>query len=381
MLHTLERALKQLLAAFLRILLGSRHAAGFYPGLHSRILIIRQHNQLGDMLCVVPLLRALRADLPDAHITVMASPVNYDVMANNRYVDDIIKFDKSEFTGRIGWKLYRFPGYALQLRKRGFDIVLVPSTVSTSFTSDLLAYLSGARIRIGAGSIDGKDNPSSFFFTHPRELDWRNTLASHQVQRNMDIWPNPLSRSVDPSLEMTLTKEELIDGKSFIDSVLSGFKRVIIYHPGAGKLLNRWPARAFAAVAAELAAIEDAATIVTSGPMDEEPVNEMRSTLQAPVHLVSNQPIRRVASILRFADLVVSNDTGIMHVAAAVGTPVLSLFGPTDPAQWAPLGSRHRYLLGKGGDIRAIPIRSVVECAREMLRAGQKEERRVKSSE
>ena len=66
-------------------------------------------------------------------------------------------------------------------------------------------------------------------------------------------------------------------------------------------------------------------------------------------------------------DLVVSNDTGIMHVAAAAGAPVLSLFGPTDPKQWAPIGEFHRFIVGEGGRIDRISLESVLEAAREIL--------------
>jgi len=139
------------------------------------------------MLCAVPLLRALRLRYPDSRISLLASPVNYAPMLGNRYVDEVINFDKREFVGKEGGSLFHFPGYVRRLRKKKFDIAVVPSTVSTSFTSDLLAFLSGAPIRIGAGSIQGIPNPSGFFFTHPRDLDWRGKKGYHQVRRNMDI--------------------------------------------------------------------------------------------------------------------------------------------------------------------------------------------------
>jgi len=75
-----------------------------------------------------------------------------------------------------------------------------------------------------------------------------------------------------------------------------------------------------------------------------------------------------VASILSAADLLVTNDTGIMHVGGAVGAPVLSLFGPTDPYQWAPIGPVHRFIRAEDGNIDTIPIDEVLKHAREMLR-------------
>ena len=367
----LERLFKRCLSAGLRLALGSAATetldTRFAPGNSPRIFVIRQHNQLGDMLCVVPLLRALRLRYPESWISLLASPVNYEPMVGNRYVDEVIKFDKREFVGKEGGSLLHFPGYVRLLRKKRFDVAVVPSTVSTSFTSDLLAFLSGARVRIGAGSIQGVPNPSAFFFTHPRDLDWRGLKDYHQARRNMDIWPDRFVKESDLTIELTLTEDELTKGKSFLQRLSGGAPRVIVYHPGAGKKPNQWPADLFARLADELSGSLSAATVITSGPMDEEPVRGMAGALHRPFELIKNQPIRAVASAIRFADLVVSNDTGIMHVAAAVGTPVLSLFGPTDPGEWAPTGERHRYIRGEDKDIGKIPFDAVLRTAKEML--------------
>jgi ADP-heptose:LPS heptosyltransferase len=368
----LEHFFKRSLSACLRLVLGSAAAESlntrFAPGASPRIFVIRQHNQLGDMLCVVPLLRALRLRYPGSWISLLASPVNYEPMVGNRYVDEVIKFDKREFIGKEGGSLLRFPGYVRLLRKKRFDIAVVPSTVSTSFTSDLFAFLCGARMRIGAGSIQGVSNPSAFFFNHPRDLDWRGLKDYHQVRRNMDIWPDRFGDESDLTIEITLTEDELRKGKSLLQSLSRGASRVIVYHPGAGKKPNRWPAELFARLADELSAALSAATVITSGPMDEDPVRDMAGALKTRFELIQNQPIRDVASAIRFADLVVSNDTGIMHVAAAVGTPVLSLFGPTDPGEWAPTGKRDRYIRGEDQEIGNIPFETVLRTAKEMLR-------------
>jgi len=373
--RSLERAFKRSLASFLGFLFDARRPVPFVAGPSPRILVIRQHNQLGDMLCVVPLLRALRAAYPAAFIALMASPVNHDVMLYNRYLDEVIDFDKKRFMGK--GRILRFPGYIRSLRSRRFDIALVPSTVSTSFTSDLLAYLSGAKLRAGAGTIDGKENPSAFFLTHRQTLDWRGNDARPQVLRNLDIWPGNLGTTPDLSVEMTLLEDELQWGKSFVFNVKDASNGIIVYHPGAGKTPNRWPADWFSFVANLIAEKHGTATIITAGPMDAEAVSVMVRGLRCPHRIVHNKPIRRVASILHFASLVISNDTGVMHVAAAAGAPVLSLFGPTPPEQWAPIGPRHRYLRGEGGDITTIKPEMVIEAAEEMFIAGGRGKQRM----
>jgi len=232
----LERLFKRCLSAGLRLALGSAATetldTRFAPGNSPRIFVIRQHNQLGDMLCVVPLLRALRLRYPESWISLLASPVNYEPMVGNRYVDEVIKFDKREFVGREGGSLLHFPGYVRLLRKKRFDVAVVPSTVSTSFTSDLLAFLSGAQVRIGAGSIQGVPNPSAFFFTHPRDLDWRGLKDYHQVRRNMDIWPDRFGDESDLTIEITLTEDELNMTLRLENRMCNGVKKLF----GAGTI-------------------------------------------------------------------------------------------------------------------------------------------------
>ena len=320
------------------------------------------------MLCVVPLLRALRQRYPDAYLALMASPVNVDVMRGNRYLDEVILYDKREFLEHGRLHLISFFKFVRSLRARKFTVALVPSTVSTSFTSDLLAYLSGAPCRIGAGVLNGHSNKSAFLFTVPLALDWESTPDRHQTVRNIDSAADlDLGHPSNLSLEITLLAEEEKAGHALVEQVKRGKRYVVGYHPGAGKPPNRWPSDRFASVISQLSKELDAAAIVTCGPMDLDVVKELEKGLDGSFYLLTGQPIRRVAAILKSVDLVITNDTGIMHVAAAVGVPVLSLFGPTSPEQWAPQGERHRYIAGENGDIRTIALEKVVENARSMI--------------
>ena len=331
------------------------------------VLVVRQHNQLGDMLCVVPLLRALRRSHPGARIALLASPVNAGVMQGNSCLDEVILYDKREYLGRAGMRPGAAIGFLRRLRERKFDLVLTPSTVSMSATSDMLAMATGAGIRIGPGSLDGRPNPSRGAYTHPVNLDWRHSPHRHQTLRNLDVATALGLPEVPLHSEITLTEDEVAGAKSFLLKVSLPPASFVVYHPGAGKPPNRWPAGRFAELANAIAGETGMGTVVTSGSFDRVPVGEMTAALRVRYSVLENRPIREVAAVLRQARLVVSNDTGIMHVAGAVGTPVLSLFGPTDPHQWAPLnrGSRD---IGEGGSaIDRIETREVLEAARSML--------------
>ncbi len=319
------------------------------------------------MLCVVPLLRALTERYPACKLTLLTSPVNHEIMLHHRYLDEVVEFDKQRFFHRGIFHLCRLARYIRGLRRKHFDAVVVPSTVSSSFTSDLLGYLSGAPVRVGAESIDGRANPSSFFFTHPTMLDWRREPHRHQTLRNLDIARCLGLATPDLSISMTLLDEEEREGRRYVAEAKGGRRKAIGLHPGAGKMPNRWPLERFVNVAKALADEFDAELFVTVGPMDLDLVEPLCTILQGRIQLIQNQAVRRVASILSKMDLVISNDTGIMHVAAAVGAPVLALFGPTDPGQWAPIGSRIRYIQGKEGKIEAIGGEEVLDAARSML--------------
>jgi ADP-heptose:LPS heptosyltransferase len=368
-LRSVERLLKKLLLTVLRGVFRPRRIPPVDPASFSRILVIRQHNQLGDMLCVTPLLRALREKFPGGFLALMTSPVNYDVMLHNGSLDEVVNFDKRDFLDDRGLHLIVFWRFIRSLRSRRFDLVIVPATVSTSVTSDLMAFLTGARVRIGAGNINGRPNPSSFFYTHERALDWPEGAHRHQTERNLDIADLLSLSSADLTLELALTREERDWGSTMIRTMSDGRRPVVAYHVGAGKRPNRWPAGKFVSLIDAISRETGTSSAIISGPMDDGPVQEVVSRLSYGHYLIEKQSIRAVASCLAAVDLLVSNDTGIMHVGAAVGTPVLSLFGPTDPTQWAPCGVRNRYIVSRSGDMNDITVDEVLQQVRDMLRS------------
>lgn len=366
MLRRLERYSIRLFLGLLKFVIGSRTPIDLAVRPFGNVLVIRQHDQLGDMLCAVPLLRGLRERYREARIVLMTSPVNHEVMLHSPYVDEIIKYDKREFLGSFFIKPAKVLKYIGRLRKGGFELVVVPSTVSASVTSDLLSYLSGATCRVGAESFDGTRSPSGVFFNCPVRLDWKGDPHRHQALRNLDIASMLHLDVTDLSSKIKVTEEEVDCARDFLSAAgMTG--PLVAYHPGAGKPPNRWPADRFAYVAVALANEFRMGTVITHGPMDDEPVRVMKSRLVSPFLVVEKKTIREVAAVLSLVRLVISNDTGIMHVAAAVGTPVLSLFGPTDPHQWAPIGAKNRFIEGKGEDIRSISVEEVLALAREML--------------
>jgi ADP-heptose:LPS heptosyltransferase len=359
----LEKHLKHALSTLLGLFLPRGHLQEVPLDSIRNILVIRQHNELGDMLCAVPLLRALRQRFPGAFVGLIASPVNYEVMLHNPFVDEVILYDKFRFF-RAPTRIFAF---LRKLRERQYDLVIVPSTVSVSFTSDAMAYLCGARYRVGAGSLNGVENVASHFFNLPVAAGWTSDAPVHQTERNLDFVRCIGVQNDDLSIVIQLTDDEKKAAENLLRSHLRAGQISIGFHPGAGKPRNRWPAEQFAHLADRLASETGALIVITGGPMDDESVGRMTKILQSPFVLAKDKSIREVAAIIDRLSLYVTNDTGVMHVAGATSTRVLSLFGPSDPYQWAPKSQRHRFLLSRNHEMNSLTEEEVHAAAIEML--------------
>jgi heptosyltransferase-2 len=325
-----------------------------------RILVIRQHNQMGDMLLAVPAFRALRAKFPDAIIGVVSSTLNRGVLQNNPYINGLFLYDKKNALSLIS--LVR------RLRGEKFDLVIVLHTVSFSFTSIVLAVLSGASLRIGSTSEKVGDSLNGSFLSLTLPLpDGRELAEMSESEHNLyplraiGVDTSDLSPLIVPSPENDRWAESFDSHHWNPDCVR------LAVHPGAGKAENIWPPQNHAEVVNALARRQAVSVIVVQGPRDEQSVQEFLDRCQSPVTLAAGRGIGEVAALLRRADLVICNDTGVMHVAAAAGATTLAVFGPTDPHRWAPRTNNLHIVRAPGGILGALPPEDVAARAEEIL--------------
>ena len=319
------------------------------------ILVVRQHDQLGDMLCAIPLLRSLRERFPSAHMTLVASPKNYQIMLHNPYVDEVVNYDKRRFFPGLHniWHFYR------DITSRPYDLAVVPATVSISTTSNMIAFLSGAQLRVGPRVLQGRTNSTSFCFTTQVKLDWTSEPRRHQTLRNLDVLQPLRITTPDLSCPLGFTTEEINTAKVLLEHARSRHSILVGLHPGAGKAANRWHPEKFAMIANTLAQDRNAGIVITVGAMDKEPLLQIKQHLRCEYVIIEDQPLRRVAAMIDQLDLFITNDTGIMHVAGGTSVHTLSLFGPTDPLQWAPVGAKNRFISAKEGNIDSITVEEV----------------------
>ncbi len=308
-------------------------------GSPKRFLIVRQHNQLGDLLAGVSVFRAIKEKYPDSHITLIVSPFNYPGMIKNKFLDRIFIFDKKKL-----YNPYYFSRF-ISLLKEGYDVTLVPVTVSISFTSNLIARLSRAKIRIGAKSLDGKKNDSAFFFDRRVEIDWRKHPDSNVSERSLDIIRPFGITTNDYRSEITFDENDLKAARKFIESFRNSNNNLLMgLHVGAGKPQNRWSLYKYSALIQRLKENYKADLYLTGSSGDREEIKFVTENVPFKLPVFINRKIPEVAALISLSDLFISNDTGIMHVAGTTKTPQISIFGPTNPLNWAPIGENKVYI-------------------------------------
>lgn len=331
MSQNLEKFLKRRLLGLLEKILGKptlTPAAVDFRAI-KRILVIRQHDQLGDLLLSTPVLRALREHFPHAFIAVMVRNYTYEVMQHNSCIDQVILFREKIADYTYRW-LRQFTSQLLA----GYDLTIVLNTVSHSLTSDLFAWLSRARFILGSEHLKFPGSQRNFFYNLNAPYDEK---IKNQTERNLDIVRYLAVDTQNRGEMMTLRPDEILWAGEFIKNTEG---RVIGIHPGAGKLPNRWPIRCFKALISVLQERYQPLFVLSWGPKEQDLGQELVNVAGIRYVLANNLKLRQLAAIMTQMDLFFCNDTGVMHLAAAVKTPVVAIFGPTDPEQWKPPGDQ-----------------------------------------
>jgi len=326
-----------------------------------RILIIRQHNQLGDMLAGVSLFRAVKEKYPQSHLTLLSSIDNFYGVVKNKLIDELIVFDKSKMFNPIELSIF------IKKLKQEFDLVIVPVTVSISFTSNLMARLSNSKIRIGPKSLDGKPNDSAYFFDRRVDIDWFKHPDSNVSEHILEI-VKPFDISTkDFSSEISFDESDNDAAKKFISEIRPNSKSLLIgLHVGAGKPQNRWSLKKYIELIEKLNNNYSCIFYLTGTDFDTEELDFIISNSKVNLNKYLNKQIPQIAAVISNSNLFITNDTGIMHVAGTTATSQVSLFGPTNPFNWAPCG-KNKIFLRKSDLIDDIEVEDVFSVCKVLL--------------
>lgn len=325
------------------------------------ILIIRQHDQFGDFLLTTPAIHALRARFPTARLSLVVRAYLYPVALNNPDVDEVLLFHESGFR----WRPRDIRSF-VDLMRDPVDLAIVFNTVSHSLSSDLIAWLSGAPVVMGpeTPTFDHLDHNPFYTINVPVRPEPR-----HQIQRNLDVVRQVGADTDDLSYRYAMTAEERAAGRAVIDGLAGDPGKpggpgpkgpgpagpVVAVHFGTGDARKRYPMEQLARVCDELAARRSARILVIPAPGEDELLRALREAASVPLHDAPPLSLREVAGVIHAVDLLVCNDTGVLHLAAAVKTPTLSFHATSDPAWWKPTGRRHRAFFAASQRIGEIP--------------------------
>lgn len=300
-----------------------------------RILIIKP-SAIGDVVHALPILNLLRKRFPSSHIAWLVTPACAGLLEGHPQLNELIRFERRRF-GNGWWNpsaaigLFRF---LRELRRRDFDLVV---DLQGLFRSGWLAAATRAPVRAG--------------FANARELAWMfythrvpmGTTEQHAIDRYLKI-AAALGCDTEP-IEFIFPTDDT--DRQHVAGLLDGVERYAVLLPGTNWETKRWPVEHFAGLVQPLREQYGLGCVVAGGPESAD----LARGIPGATDLVGKTTLRQLVALLEKAEMVVANDSGPMHIAAALGRPLVTLFGPTNPVRTGPYR--------RSGSVVRLPI----ECS------------------
>jgi lipopolysaccharide heptosyltransferase II len=299
-------------------------------------------DALGDVLMMTPALRALRESRPGRRITLWTSTAGAEVAPLIPVVDETLVYD-APWMKATGPRHDSRPDFALleRLRRAHFDAAVIFTTYSQSpLPAALFCYLAGIPLRLA----HCRENPYQLLTAWVRETEPEDQQR-HEVRRQLDLVATIGARIADERLVLRIPgKARRRIGLLLEEAGIGHGRPWVVVHPGASAPSRRYPSEHFAAAAGQLIR-EAGVQVLFTGSEEERPlVEEVRRSMGVPSwSLVGRLNLAELAALLERTPLLIANNTGPVHVAAALGTPVVDLYALTNP-QHTPWRTPHRVL-------------------------------------
>jgi ADP-heptose:LPS heptosyltransferase len=306
-----------------------------------RILAIRLDN-LGDVLVTSPALHAIKQSCPNAQLTLLASPVGAQAGRLHPDVDEVIVYEAPWMDPwqQLPQDPAREAAMLQTIRERRFDgAIIFTSFRQSALPAAYLCYLAGIPLR-HAASVDG---PGSLLTTRHRHPE--HTI--HEVERGLDLVGTLDMTTDDDRLVLRVPDGARRAAREFIAAHRLSEGPIVVVHPGCSMPARTYPPELFAAAADQLVDRLDATVIVTGSAGERDLAHRVTADMMTrpAVDAAGILDFPAFAGLIAEADLTVTNNTGPMHISAAVGTPAVALFALTNiPEQWGPWKAPHRTL-------------------------------------
>jgi lipopolysaccharide heptosyltransferase I len=329
-----------------------------------RAIALVKLSSLGDVIHALPVADALSAAFPRARLAWLVERREAALLRDHPALDEVIDVDTR------AWRSARTPRQALgvlrelaalrrRLRAARFDVAI---DLQGLVKSGAVARATGAPLRIGFAAGWSRERLSAVFTTRRVTPP---PQASHVVDQYLALL-EPLGVTMPPGrarfrLPSRAAAESRIDD-FFVGVGLKPRHRLVVLNPGAGRGNKRWPVARFRALAERLCHEGDAQVLVLWGPREHEAA---RAIVEMPAPRPALAPptdLDELAAVARRASVMVAGDTGPLHLAAAVGTPCVGLYGPTSAARNGPYGTGHRVIAAPDGKMASIDVPAVLDA-------------------
>ena len=285
-------------------------------------IVVFSFSFIGDAVLSTAVIQPLRSHFQNSHITFLVGPSAFDLLTNDPQLDATLVYDnRAEHAGLKGRiKLIR------TLRREKFDLVV-------NLRDSFIARCIGAK-------------------------HWglvRGDRERHAVTRYLEVLSRHGVDVTNAHPHLQLTEAERAAASRFLtESGVTSERLLIGIHPGGNWEYKLWRAEKYAQLATILAQEENATILLFAGPNERKRQAQVANMMDKPPILIEKENIREVAALIAACDVYVGNDTGPMHIAAAVGTPIVALFGSTNHIRSGPYGEKHT-VVQSGMDLGCNP--------------------------
>ena len=356
------------------------------------ILCIRL-DTIGDVLMTTPAIRALKASNPRRRITLLTSSAGATTASLVPEIDEVMVYD-APWLKATAPRLNSRPEYEMaeHLRSLNFDGAIIFTVYSQNpLPSAFLCYLADIPLRLA----HCHENPYQLLTDWVKDPEPDN-LIRHEVQRQLDLVATIGCHTDDERMSLGVPENALTAVENILEKLgIPGQRPWVVIHPGATAASRRYPPENFAVVARKLIRDMDIQVIFTGTEPELQLITDIQTAMGVPCHsLVGCLNLAELAALLKLAPLLISNNTGPVHIAAAVGTPVVDLYALTN-LQHTPWGVPNRVLFhdvpckncyksicpeGHQNCLRLVTPESVVDAACELLPAMRSHESKVQSN-
>lgn len=315
------------------------------------ILVVR-NDRLGEFLLNIPALRALKETFRDAKLIVAVNPALRELADNVEYIDEVIVWEHGKHSLFEKIRLLKL------LRAKNIDMAIMLNPLKDL---NILTYLAGIPIRVGY------DRKMGFLLTHKIE-DKKYLGLKHEVEYNLELVSLTGAATQDQKLCLPIDEEEI--ASLLIRFNIGPADNIVALHPWTSDPVKQWPVNNFCGLATKLIEKLGVTVVIVGGQKESAESKDLFAGMgEKLIDLTGQTDLIQLAQVLKGSKLLISPDSGPVHLACAVGTKVLAIFGNDipgkSPRRWGPWGEGNMVI--QKADLLDITAEEVFEKAQEAL--------------